>query len=68
MNNTHSLLSFLNGIFFMTYSIIFLAILFGDFKIANFSFVDQTWKKWLFGSLFLFFVVNILYVEFKGKK
>ena len=68
MNNTHSLLSFLNGIFFMTYSIIFLAILFGDFKIGNFSFVDQTWKKWLFGSLFLFFVVNILYVEFKGKK
>lgn len=68
MNSTHSLLSFLNGILFMSYSIILLAILFGEFKIGNFSFADETWKKWLFSLLCLLFVINILYVEFKGRK
>lgn len=44
------------------------AILLGEFRIGNFSFSDETWKKWLFGSLFLLFIVDILYVEFEKIK
>lgn len=66
MNNT--LLSFLNGMAFTVYSFLLLSILTGDFRIGSFSFVDQTWKKWVFGSLFLLFVVNILYTEFRKIK
>lgn len=68
MNSTHSLLSFLNGILFTAYSFLLLAILLGEFRIGNFSFSDETWKKWLFGSLFLLFIVDILYVEFEKIK
>lgn len=66
MNNTLS--SFLNGILFTVYSFIFLATTLGEFRIGSFSFSDATWKKWLFGLLYLLFIVNTLYAEFKGKK
>lgn len=58
--------NFWNGVLATVYFLAFIVIIFGGLEIGSFSLTDQTWKKFLFGTIALIGFLIPVFNTFKG--